>query len=287
LNSDFRVSVGVFSNAKVLRLMKRLGSDGLLHLFKLWAHAAVHRPDGLFADRDEVELATQWMGKDGELTATLLDLRLLDEVEGAVAVHDWHEWNPWASGASDRSELARRNAHKRYCLGPGACDKPFCANGRQAEGRQPANRTATALRPACKPQSGSTATAERRQSDGTAPSPLLSSPPPSPLPTPTPTPEPPPAQTTQQKAVATVTALFTAASVPAPPPALVAQWLQRHAWDADHVSALVSRYAAKGADYLTKVVNNPTNQKSASANGAGENDDKFAALVADIPVHRL
>jgi hypothetical protein len=271
LNSDVRISVGLLNHAKVLRLLKRHQHAGLVALITLWIYAAAHRPNGWFPDIEEIELAAQWGGRDGDFAAALLDLRLLDSSgDGGFQIHNWERWNPWVAGATDRSELARRNVHKRYCLGRGACDKAYCENATPTKGERPNTSRTTAV--------------AGRNTNGTTPPPPPS---PSPLPNPSPTPEPPPAQTTQQKAVADVTALFAAASVAAPPPALVAQWLQRHAWDAAHVSALVSRYVTKGTDYLTKVVNNPTNQKSASANGAGENDDKFAALVADIPVHRL
>lgn len=287
MNSDFRVSVGVFGNPKILRLAKRLGDIGIVSLFRLWAYAAVHRPDGKFADPTEIELAIQWRGNDGELIGALRELRLLDEVAGAVAIHDWETWQPWASGATERSELARRNAHRRYCAGAGKCDKPFCDNATARSSESDAVGKAAAVRPASREQSRRSATAERsacdRQAVGTAPSPspLLTSP--------NPSPEPKGMNgSSSQQAVGVISDAFSQSGLPVPAAGLLARWLGQHEWDAEYLLGLIRDYLGKGEQYISKVVSNPANKKS-SRNGhnvAGGATDagKFADLVAGIAV---
>jgi len=113
-NTDFRTNVGFFDHPKTLRLQKKLGSDGVIHLQRLWAYTAVNKPKGII-DRDLVEDASRWTGEEGLFLKTLLDLKFLDVVDDSlVAVHDWEEHNHWAFNADERSEEARRRANIRW-----------------------------------------------------------------------------------------------------------------------------------------------------------------------------
>lgn len=118
MNTDFRISVGLFTHPKFIKLTRRLGDSGGLSFLRLLSFTAQNHPDGKLAgmDAEEIAIAGQYSGDAEAFVATLLELRLLDETEGgdACCIHDWQEHNPWAAGAPTRSENARRAANARW-----------------------------------------------------------------------------------------------------------------------------------------------------------------------------
>ena len=108
MNSDYRISVGFFRHHKTRKLQKRLGSDGVLALLKLWGYAAEFRSDGDLSEMsaEDIELAIDWM-KETPLIATLVEIGFIDGQEGSYCLHEWQEHNPWAAKDGSRSDKAR------------------------------------------------------------------------------------------------------------------------------------------------------------------------------------
>ena len=115
MNTDIRLSVGFWQHPKTKKTVKRLGLEGIRSLQVLWLWAAVNRPDGNLAgmDAEDIELAADWKGNEGEFCAFCLGV-WIDEADGGYALHDWAEHNSWQAKAKDRSESARKNANVRW-----------------------------------------------------------------------------------------------------------------------------------------------------------------------------
>ena len=120
MNSDIRLSVDFFSHPKTIKLIRRLGADGVLCLQRLWLFAAKHRVDGKFIDMDaeEMEIAAGWSNDcltnrstvvNGVVgfVDTLVELRWLDVVDGVYELHGWLDNNGYAASADDRSDKSR------------------------------------------------------------------------------------------------------------------------------------------------------------------------------------
>jgi len=108
MNTDYRISVGFFRHHKTRKLQKRLGSDGVLALLKLWGYATEFRSDGDLSGMptEDIELAIDWM-KETPLIATLVEIGFIDGQEGSYCLHEWQEHNPWAAKDGSRSDKAR------------------------------------------------------------------------------------------------------------------------------------------------------------------------------------
>lgn len=118
--SDIRLSVGFFAHPKSLKLERRLGPSAVVALIRLWCWTAQHRPSGVLEglDAEDLELAVGWIGEPGTLIATLLELRFLDEVEGALCVHGWTESQPWIASSELRHQKAITAARARWGHAP-------------------------------------------------------------------------------------------------------------------------------------------------------------------------
>ncbi len=109
MNTDIRISVDFFAHHKTRKLRKRIGADGVLSLIQLWTYAAKLRPDGDLdgMSEEDIELAADWSGEDGDFVKALADVGFLDFVDGHYLLHDWIENNPWAGGSDARSDTSR------------------------------------------------------------------------------------------------------------------------------------------------------------------------------------
>jgi hypothetical protein len=116
MSSDIRIKTSFFGHPKVKRLAKRLGSDAVVALLRLWCWVADNKPRGVLdgMDSEAIELASDWCGGDGFLFATLVELRLIDVVDGVASIHDWCEHNPWVYRSPERSEAARNAINARW-----------------------------------------------------------------------------------------------------------------------------------------------------------------------------
>lgn len=138
MNPDARISTALAEHPKTKKLHKRLGAAGCWALICLFLWTARNRPEGDFAGMsdEDIELAANWCGEDGEMVAAMAAVGFIDGDAGNRRIHDWAEHNPWAFGARERSESARAAAKSRWGKGkdagrmPGAC-------GSHAEGNAP------------------------------------------------------------------------------------------------------------------------------------------------------
>ncbi|GEM_PF-3165637 len=107
--TDARLSVGLATHPKTKKLVRRLGGDGAWRLVCLFLWCASHKPDGNLSglSDEDIELAVDWAGGEGEFVATLCDVGFLDGEEFCRTIHDWEEHNPWVAGSEARSEKAR------------------------------------------------------------------------------------------------------------------------------------------------------------------------------------
>jgi hypothetical protein len=65
-------------------------------------------------DREDIEIAADWLGKEGLFVDTLIAMRLVDCDDGVCKIHDWEENNGFAFGARERSEKARKAARAKW-----------------------------------------------------------------------------------------------------------------------------------------------------------------------------
>lgn len=109
MNTDIRIAVDFFAHHKTRKLRKRIGADGVLSLVQLWTYAAKLRPDGDLdgMSEEDIELAADWSGEDGDFVKALVDVGFLDVEDGRYFLHDWLENNPWAGGSDARSDASR------------------------------------------------------------------------------------------------------------------------------------------------------------------------------------
>lgn len=109
MNTDIRLSIDFLSHPKVVKLERRLGVVAIKALLQLWFWVAKNRPTGRLdnLDAEDIEIAAGWTGDSGALVAALESLRLLDNVDGGYAVHNWSRHNGWASRAGEREGKAR------------------------------------------------------------------------------------------------------------------------------------------------------------------------------------
>ena len=116
MNSDFRLSVGIFEHVKMKKLNKKLGKEGGFALIQLFHYCAVNKPTGCLEgmDNDDIIIAADYTGT-GDFIATLLELKWIEKDDlGTYFIHDWKVHNPWAAGAEARSEAARSAVNSRW-----------------------------------------------------------------------------------------------------------------------------------------------------------------------------
>ncbi|AXK71662.1 hypothetical protein DWG18_04730 [Lysobacter sp. TY2-98] len=114
--TDARISTSLPSHPKTKKLVKRLGIAACWHLVRLYLFAASNRSGGSLAGMtdEDIELAVDWLGGDGEFVNALKAVGFLDGAAGRYEIHDWADHNPWVAGAEVRSAKARWNAVKRH-----------------------------------------------------------------------------------------------------------------------------------------------------------------------------
>lgn len=188
MNTDYRISIGFFRHHKTRKLQKRLGSDGVLALIKIWGYAAEFRSDGDLSGMsdEDIELAIDWM-KETPLIATLVEIGFVDGQEGSYCLHEWQEHNPWASVDEDRSNAGRLSCLFRKNQ---AAAQEFKDQGRTGITKEEYER-AKNVHSQC--DRSATAPISPANRTGTAPISLAPAPTPAPTPAPAPAPAPIPA----------------------------------------------------------------------------------------------
>lgn len=117
--SDCRISVGLPTHPKTVKLIRRVERQGAWSLVCLFAFASANRPDGNLSGMsvEDIEIAADWQGTEGALVEALRDVGFLDGEDGELRLHDWAEHNPWAMGAERRSQAAREAALAKHRRG--------------------------------------------------------------------------------------------------------------------------------------------------------------------------
>jgi hypothetical protein len=193
LATDARISTALPSHPKTKKLVRLLGAEAGWSLVVLILWAAANRSDGDLSGMsdEDIELAADWDGAEGQFIAALRRIRFVDGEEGEASIHDWTEHQPWAAGSEARSLKAKWNAVKRF-HGEAEADRqvPEYAAIRQANSKPDAQGQDAASKDA----------ASQQHASSTAPACSVSSPSPlrllsesSPIPSPTVAPTPPPA----------------------------------------------------------------------------------------------
>lgn len=109
MNTDIRISVGLTSHPKTVKLMRRCGDRSFYSLISLWVWAAQYRPDGVLSgmDKEDIEISAGWQGEEGKLVDNLISLRFIDDDNGNYSLHDWADHNLWAAKAEERGDSGR------------------------------------------------------------------------------------------------------------------------------------------------------------------------------------
>lgn len=125
---DFRIRIGFFRHHKALKLVRRLGLEGLVALLRLWEYAAEFRTNGDLAGMtaEDIDLAAGW-NSEVPFVPVLVEIGFLDEGPDSFALHDWQVHNPWVAEAEERSDAARLSRLHR--------ENPEAAARLKAEGR--------------------------------------------------------------------------------------------------------------------------------------------------------
>lgn len=133
---DARISTAIRNHPKTRKLQKRADKAGVLSLIWLFLYAAESRSDGdLQGMTDEdIELAADWSGTDGEFVKALVEVRFIDGEQGAYRIHDWAEHNPFAATKQKRVEAAKEANRIRW-------ERERCAPPVQTVSESDAHRT--------------------------------------------------------------------------------------------------------------------------------------------------
>jgi hypothetical protein len=94
-----------------------LGDKATDYLIDLWLTVAEERPLGILTGWDErdIALAAGYPNDPAKLVEALTDSKLLEKNgDGIYRLHDWEDHQPWAIGATERSNLGRIAAMKRW-----------------------------------------------------------------------------------------------------------------------------------------------------------------------------
>jgi hypothetical protein len=116
MSDDIRLSLGFWNHPKTKKLQKHLGLEAIRSLQILWLWAAQNKPTGvLYAmSAEDVELASDWNGVDGEFSTALVALGWLEFQNETYIIHDWGVHQPWLIGAESRKKKATCAAQARW-----------------------------------------------------------------------------------------------------------------------------------------------------------------------------
>jgi len=109
MNTDIRLDVDFYGHPKTIKLIRRLGFEGVVCLQRLWLFAAKHKCDGDLdgMDEEEIAIASGWNNDPSTFVATLVQLRWLDVDNETYSLHKWIDRNGYAASSDDRSDKSR------------------------------------------------------------------------------------------------------------------------------------------------------------------------------------
>lgn len=120
---DIRLHQTFWTHFKTEKLKRKLGSDAIVCLLRLWSWAGENRHNGNLEslDFEDINIASGWTGKD-DFVSTLIEIGFLDETKNGLSIHGWEEHQPWVFMSKQRSETAKKNARARWEKKYGKCD---------------------------------------------------------------------------------------------------------------------------------------------------------------------
>jgi hypothetical protein len=109
MNTDIRLDVDFYGHPKTIKLIRRLGFEGVVCLQRLWLFAAKHKCDGDLdgMDEEEIAIASGWNNDPSTFVTTLVQLRWLDVDNETYSLHKWVDRNGYAASSDDRSDKSR------------------------------------------------------------------------------------------------------------------------------------------------------------------------------------
>ena len=109
MNEDIRLNVGFFEHPKIVKLGRKFGCGGVMAFLRLLLWVTTGRPSGLLEkmEPDDIAIAAKWEGDAAEFIEQLVNLRLIDLINGVYAIHDWEDHNSWQANDEYRSDSCR------------------------------------------------------------------------------------------------------------------------------------------------------------------------------------
>lgn len=113
---DIRIDTRFFSHPKTMKLISRMGADGVCSLLRLWLWSAENRPSGFLHGLNDEDIDLIAGGgqirpdqtSSSSFTQLAKELGWIDTGEdGGLYLHEWAQYNPWVSDAPSRSDKAR------------------------------------------------------------------------------------------------------------------------------------------------------------------------------------
>lgn len=115
---DYRVRVGFFSHHKTRKLVRALGSDGLVALMRLWEFCVITegRTGGDLSGMtdEDIEIVSEWCGNETAMVSTLVNVGFLDGPAMHREIHDWAEHQPYVATYEIRRNSAKKAADARW-----------------------------------------------------------------------------------------------------------------------------------------------------------------------------
>lgn len=106
---DIRLSTEFWDHPKTVKLIRRIGLEGIRSLQILWLWTRVNRPEGILTgmNAEDIEIAARWEGEPERFVNESLNVRWIDVNDETYSLHDWGEHNPWSADSVERGDKAR------------------------------------------------------------------------------------------------------------------------------------------------------------------------------------
>jgi 5-methylcytosine-specific restriction endonuclease McrA len=104
-----------FTHPKIMRLAGMLGPYALALPIRLWCHAAKHHCETGKLEgysKYEVESVSGWTGAPGDFVDAMVKIKLLDEIQGGYAIHDWLDHAGHLGAFKKRGKAANKKRWK-------------------------------------------------------------------------------------------------------------------------------------------------------------------------------
>jgi len=110
--TDIRLQCGFHNHPKTVKLIRKIGYEGVFCLTKLWCWTAENRPKGNLSglDVDDIEIAAGWNGEQGKF----LDAIKCGWLDDDMILNSWEEQQGFIFHSDERKEKARKAAAARW-----------------------------------------------------------------------------------------------------------------------------------------------------------------------------